>query len=73
MNKDFEEFYAQHYQHMPPAFKTEALKIWEASRIELTCLIKTIHNKLEYGDIYQWDDGDECCNNMRKVVKNINK
>lgn len=26
-----------------------------------------IYNKLEYGDVYQWDDGDECWQKMREM------
>ena len=35
---------------------------------QLKDLIAAIHAKLEYGDVFQWDDGDECWNDMRTIA-----
>ena len=33
----------------------------------LEALVIQIHDKLEYGDVFNWDDGDECWGQMRAV------
>jgi hypothetical protein len=34
-------------------------------------LLKKIHDALEYGDVYQWDDGQEFWQEMRDVVREL--
>lgn len=34
----------------------------------LRTLVVRLSSKLEYGDIYQWDDGDPCWNEMREIA-----
>ena len=34
----------------------------------LRALIVKLRDKLEYGDAYQWDDGDECWGMMRDIA-----
>lgn len=34
----------------------------------LRVLVVKLRNKLDYGDIYQWDDGDTCWNEMREIA-----
>jgi hypothetical protein len=36
---------------------------------ELEALAIQIHDKLEYGDVFGWDDGDDCWAQMRDVKK----
>jgi hypothetical protein len=31
-------------------------------------VVTALHNKLEYGDVYQWDDGDPIWDKMRKIA-----
>jgi hypothetical protein len=34
---------------------------------KLQTTLKNVHDKLEYGDVYQWDDGDNCWEEMRRL------
>jgi hypothetical protein len=57
-------------------YRPSAQAAHEIERLQAACnkasdmahLIKKIHDKLEYGDVYQWDDGDECWDRMRDIA-----
>lgn len=48
--------------------RLERANKWEARANELMTLLRQIHDALEYGTIYMWDDGSPCWDAMRKEV-----
>ncbi len=47
----------------------DIMKAWIAidRLIKVQTTLKNVHDKLEYGDVYQWDDGDNCWEEMRRL------